>query len=456
MPPAGAQALLVPPQGLIPLHGIASRHDLPLPFGFVVVGAAVALALSFTVLVLAWREPRFGAEPGVPVPRIQAVVDTPVVRTAARLLVLALFGWVGLAVGFGPDRLTNPVFGFVFVWLWVGLVPLSLIAGPIWRAVNPLRTLHRGLCLIARTDPDSGLIELPSRLGVWPAAPSLLAFAWLELVQPDRTTLSVLRVWALAWLVIMIIGAVVFGARWIGAADPFEAYASTVAQLSPWRRSADGALRVANPLAGLNAARLPIGSVGVVAVLLGSTAFDSFANLSGWIQTVQGSELSPVWWETAGLAVLIAFIAVSFSGAAAWMARYPGRDGRRIRSRDAVRAMSGSLVPIVIGYAVAHYATLLVVEGQRVAVHLSDPLGRGWNVLGTADLPVSTAVFDHPTGVAVVQLLAILSGHLLGIVAAHEKAVALLDPRFALAGQWPMLGVMIGYTCGGLLLLFSP
>ena len=44
---------------LVPLHGIASRHDLPLPFSFVVVGAALALAISFVVLVVAWREPRF-------------------------------------------------------------------------------------------------------------------------------------------------------------------------------------------------------------------------------------------------------------------------------------------------------------------------------------------------------------------------------------------------------------
>ena len=56
---------------LIPLHGIASRHDLPLPFGFVVVGAAAALAISFVVLLLAWRTPRFTSDPGTPVPRIQ-------------------------------------------------------------------------------------------------------------------------------------------------------------------------------------------------------------------------------------------------------------------------------------------------------------------------------------------------------------------------------------------------
>ena len=54
------------------------------------------------------------------------------------------------------------------------------------------------------------------------------------------------------------------------------------------------------------------------------------------------------------------------------------------------------------------------------------------------------------------QLLAIVVGHVLGVVAAHEKAVALLPARSALRGQWPMLVLMVGYTCAGLVLLFSP
>ncbi len=143
-------------------------------------------------------------------------------------------------------------------------------------------------------------LSLPSRFGVWPATAALFAFAWLELVQPDRTTLAVLRFWVLAWLLILVIGAVIFGRSWFAAADPFESYASTVAQLSPWHRIS-GELRLVNPLAGLNAWSPPPGTNALVAVLLGSTAFDSFANTSWWISTVQDSDLSPVIWETGGL-----------------------------------------------------------------------------------------------------------------------------------------------------------
>lgn len=440
----------MPPSVLAPLHGVASRHDLPLPFSFVVVGAGVALVVSFVVLGLAWRRPRFTTVGGVALPRLTRFVDAPATRTITRLVVLLLFVWVAVALFAGQDLLTNPVFGFVFVWMWVGLVPLSLLLGPFWRAVNPLRTVHRLLCAIARTDPREGLAAMPTWAGLWPGAIHLTAFTWLELVQPDRTTQPVMRVWALVWVVVVVLGAVVFGERWFAASDPFEVYSTTVASLSPWHRSGD-TLRLVNPLAGLTAWRPPTGAVGVVAVLLGSTAFDSFTNTSIWLRTVQSSAVPSVVWATGTLLAMIVIVLVTFSLAAMWMGRYGYRAARAYP-----RLMAGSLVPIVVGYAVAHYFTLLVVEGQRVLVNLSDPLGRGWNLLGTAHLPVDSAIFDHPTAIAVVQLLAIVLGHVLGVVSAHEKAVALLPERSALRGQWPMLVLMVGYTCAGLVLLFSP
>jgi hypothetical protein len=435
---------------LIPLHGIASRRDLPLPFSFVVIGAALALLISFAILIYAWRQPRFERVGGRPMPGLTAVVDHPIVRLIARALVLATYLWAGLAMMAGQDLLTNPIFGFVYVWMWVGLVPISLLLGQFWRATNPLRTIHRGLCALARVNPEQGLITLPSRVGVWPAAVGLFGFGWLELVQPDRTTLAVLRLWALAWLVILVLGAIVFGQRWISAADPFEAYASTLAQMSIWRRVGDQ-LRLVNPLAGLNAWRAPPGATAVVAALLGSTAFDSFTNTSWWIGAVQSSTAPTAVWGTGGLLIMIIIVFVSFSLAAAWMGRYGNRP-----AAEYPRLMVGSLLPIVLGYVVAHYATLLIVEGQRTAINFSDPLGRGWNVFGSAEMGVNSAIFNHPTAIAMVQLSAIVGGHVFGIVCAHEKAVALLPPDRAVRGQWPLLLVMIGYTCAGLLLLFSP
>ena len=115
-----------------------------------------------------------------------------------------------------------------------------------------------------------------------------------------------------------------------------------------------------------------------------------------------------------------------------------------------------SLVPIVVGYNLAHDLSLLVLEGQRTAILASDPLGRGWNVFGTAELGVNTGIFDYPDVVAVLQLALIVLAHLLGVLVAHDRSLVALQGDRIVRGQVPMLVLMIGYTCAGLLLLFSP
>ncbi len=64
------------------------------------------------------------------------------------------------------------------------------------------------------------------------------------------------------------------------------------------------------------------------------------------------------------------------------------------------------------------------------------------------------AVYEHPTALAVVKVLAVVTGHVLGVISAHDRAVRLLPRRHAVAGQLPMLVLMVGYTLTGLWLLF--
>ena len=57
--------------------------------------------------------------------------------------------------------------------------------------------------------------------------------------------------------------------------------------------------------------------------------------------------------------------------------------------------------------------------------------------------------------VAGVQVVAVVIGHVLGVVLAHDRAVRLLAARVRVVGQLPLLVLMVGYTVGGLTLLFS-
>lgn len=61
----------------------------------------------------------------------------------------------------------------------------------------------------------------------------------------------------------------------------------------------------------------------------------------------------------------------------------PGQD-----TRGLAHAFAHSLVPIAFGYLVAHYFSLLVIQGQATASLISEPTGTGANLFGTASVRI--------------------------------------------------------------------
>ena len=162
------------------------------------VGVVLALVISFEILIFAWRKAAVPLHRRAPTARTDHVFDHPIVQIIARALVFATYAWAGLAMMAGQDLLTNPIFGFLLVWMGVGLVPSRCYSASSGVPPNPLRTIHRVLCAVARIDAEQGLVTLPAGMG-WPAAVGLFGFGWLELVRPDRTTLLVLRLCSPGW-----------------------------------------------------------------------------------------------------------------------------------------------------------------------------------------------------------------------------------------------------------------
>lgn len=436
--------------GLVVAHGVGSRQDLPLPFALTVAGAATALVLSFVLLGVLWREPRLdGADAGRPLPGwLAAPLDSRATRVLLAVLGLLLSAYAAIGLVLGKDDADNPTPFVVYVLLWVGLVPLSVLFGPVWRVLNPLRHLHLALMRLARLDPRQGIVPLPERLGYWPAALGLLAFTWLELVAPDNATLPVLQVAALLYVVVQLLGGLVFGSRWFDRGDPFEVWSGLFGRLSPLGRRADGELVLRSPLAGLDAVPAAPGLPATVAVMLGTTAYDGASNAPVWFTFVQSSPV-PILVETLGLVTVVVVVDLLFTACTALAGRLGGA-----RPHDMPGAFAPSLVPIALGYVVAHYWSLLVLEGQNAFVHLSDPLGNGSDWLGLSDRVPDTTLLQ-PTLVASVQVVSIVTGHVIGVVLAHDRAVRLFPRRHAVVGQLPLLALMVAYTCGGLLLLFS-
>jgi hypothetical protein len=433
-------------------HGIGGSQDLPISLSFALAGGAAALAVSFIVLALAWREPRFDpATQGRPLPAgLARAVDSGWLAWALRVLGLAFAAYVAWAALAGPDTLTNPTFGVVYVLLWVGIVPASLLLGPVYKALNPIRTVHLLLSRITGGDPAVGVVTLPRWVGLWPASLGLFAFVWLELVSLEANFLDTIRLWFAVYAAVLLVGAAVFGDRWIAAADPFEVYSTLVGHLSVFGRRADDVLVVRNPMVNLAGLVPQPGLVAALGVLLGSTAFDSFQDSIAWVRFRQELGLPEVPVNTLALIAFCAGVAVLFSLATMLTAPADG-----IARRTVPMLFAHSLVPIIVGYVFAHYLSYLVEVGQQTVVYLSDPMVEGANLLGTADLQVSYWLSQHPTFLAVTKVVSIVGGHVLGVIAAHDCAMRLLPRRDQLTGQLPLLVVMVGFTIGGLYLLLT-
>lgn len=429
-------------------HGVGGSTDLPIPYTYALIGAAWALTLTFAVVALAWRKPRFDpAAPGRPLPAwVERLVDAPATRWTLGLLGLALALWVAVAAVFGPQDASNALPGAFYVLLWVGLVAVSVLAGPVWRVLSPARTLWR-------LGGGTGLRAYPGSWGYRPAALGLFAFVWLELASPDPGSLSAIKAWLLTYVVVVFAGAALFGPRWFARADPFEVYSVVASRVAPFRRNPAGKLVVGNPFDHLPSLPVRPGTVAVLAVLLGSTAFDSFSAMPQWrgfVERIADGAWAATAVNTAGLLVFIGVVATTF-----WSAARATGGVDRARRRALPGQLAHSLIPIVIGYVFAHYLSYLVERGQQTVIALADPLDRGWNPLGLGEAEVNYVLSMNPTVLATLKVAGVVLGHMAGVIAAHDAALRLLPRRHQLTGQLALMLVMVGYTFAGLYLLFG-
>ena len=430
-------------------HGIGGRADLPVPLSLALPGAGLAVLVSFLALVLLWRRPRLQGDDGgraLP-PAVQRAADGPFLCGAVRALVLLLTLLVVAVALFGPLSSNDNLAPYVlYVTFWVGLIPVSLLLGPVWAWVNPLRTLHAGL--VRLTGPAPSADRLPA-LGYWPAAVALLCFVWLELVLPGRAEPRTVGVFLVLYGVAQLVAALWFGSGWFARGDGFEVWSSLLGRLAPFGRRSDGRLVVRSPLDGVDGVHPEPGLVAVVMVLLGSTGFDGLSRTQFWQAGPGQNAYVSVIPGTIGLVLMIGLATALFVGATVLGAVLAGGPVRR-----QPHLYAHSLVPIAAGYAIAHYFSLLLLDGQATWILASNPFAvEGLDLFGTYGRAIDyTAV--SPRSIALVQVGAIVLGHVLGVVLAHDRAVRESTGRSTLA-QVPLVTVMVAFTVGGLALLLS-
>jgi hypothetical protein len=484
-------------------HAFGQRYDLPVPLGLYLAGAGAAVAFSFVVIGIFFRDiawtrayPRLNLL-RYPLGRLAA---HPLLLFVLKLAAVLLFALVVVAGFFGnqqPLRSIAPTAVWV-VW-WVGLAVVSAFVGDLWALINPWRTLFAWAAALYRRLLGGRLsfgLPWPEALGVWPAVVLLLAFAWLELVFPGAALPANLAWMALAYSAITWTGMLLFGReRWLRHGEVFALFFGLLARFAPLEirvseprlcdacglgcrdldrdcincatcfESAGAAERewALRPYA-MGLLRNEPGSTSMVAFVLlvmaavlfdGLLATPAWRTFEDWLLApfAPAKDFFPMVARTLGLVgVWLVFLGVYASICRMMAAATEGR----LTTGTIARRFVLTLVPIAIAYHLAHYLSFLLIQGQYAIPLASDPFARGWDLFGTAgyrvDITVVSARFAWYLAV-----IAIVVGHIVAVFLAHVQAMVILpERRPALRSQVPMTALMVAFTVISLSILAEP
>lgn len=425
-------------------HGIGGRADLPIPITVLIAGASVVLLITFVALGALWTTPRLQDGPRYDQPR----ASLPNRNILGALGVLAL----GLVIGqvvmplVGAEReVVRPTIAPVMVWVvfWLVVPFAGAVIGNWYTDLNPWRALSRWSG-IGRGE-RAGLLD---SMGLWPASGLFIAFAWLELVSPRSGDPTMLGVAALIYT-LGLLAAVALVGRETGLAvfDFFTPYNRLISAISPLGRDASGRLVWRGWLRSLTVIPEWPGLWVFVSVMIGTVTYDGAAG-TGWFRTITGGIGNSQIGSTFLLVATVNVVALAYYMACAAAARL---DPGRWTTREVAQRFAHTLVPIGLAYAVSHYFTLIIFEGQQIVAAISDPFGLGWDLFGTADYRVNFFIRTS-TPIWLAQVAFIVGGHLVGVVLAHDRSLRDFG-RGAVRSQYAMLVLMIALTSLGLLIL---
>jgi hypothetical protein len=224
----------------------------------------------------------------------------------------------------------------------------------------------------------------------------------------------------------------------------------------------DRVVGVRPPLGGLPRLDPVAGTVAFVLVMIGTVTFDGLSQGALWESV--GPALQDVFTaigatedggnklaETVGLVVTVLLVAGFY-----WLGMEGARSvGGGFSGADLRTRFIHSLVPIGAVYAIAHYISYLLYEGQGIRYLASDPFGQGWDIFGTADAAIDFSLISD-NGLWWIYFCVVVLGHVAALALAHDRALAAYGRiRDAVRSQYWMLLIMVGFTMLALWLLYQ-
>jgi hypothetical protein len=423
----GATLLSLAAPAVVAAHTLNPTYTSRLPLAVYLAGAATTVALSFIfVLVRDVRAER-------PAVTNEGRLPPAALRIALRAIGLAGWAWMmaqGIAGGSSNAEVTTL---FLWVFGWVGVAMLCALIGPVWQFLDPFSTLFDlGAWVVRRAGISPwDVADYPAGIGRWSAVVGFAFVIWLELVlAPEPAVLFVILVGYTALTLAMMAQ---FGRdTWRANAEIFTVWFRLLGRLAPFALVDEtGRVRRRAFASGLLEPGWRLSDVVMIALGVGSILFDGLSQTQIWFDLFGFPQLAP---ETL---LLVGFIGIIVAAAIA-ITRVLG-----------LAATGAGLLPIAVGYLIAHYLTYLVVDGQRIVIALSDPFQRGWDLFGTAFYEPSGAWLP-PGLVWTIQLAAVVGGHMLGAWAGHVvarlEAPREIGDRALTLRQVPLAVVMVALT----------
>ena len=445
-------------------HGFGERYDLPIPLSYFIAGACASVILTF--LLAAWSARSHSTMHSTGTVGTSLTWPMPsTIKTLCRvlgLLALGLSTWAALA-GTG-DPLMN--FAPTWIWIiwWIGLSMGVATLGNVWPFFDPWRTAFEVLQATLRA---LGLKQTtvswpwPYALGIWPAVALLLFWSWLEVIyalpsSPQRIGLAIL-----IWSLINISGMFCFGREvWQRHADVFAIYFEQLGRMAPCqprglKTPGEAPLQFSPRSQSSDLAR-----VGFVMAMLAAVLFDGLHGSAPWLifqelmlrWMPKNSDMNGYYSGALGLLGVWMALGLAYMVTCAITARWFARGS----TLEIATCFIPTLVPIAVGYLIAHNFSGLIIQGQNLISLISDPLGRQWNLFGTAGRPMDIGLIDASTQ-WYVAWVAIVLGHTVSIWASHRQALAMTHvPAQATRMGLPLSVLMVVYTALSLLAISEP